>query len=161
MFNSASDYSNSIPVLIQQLNFNLTTAALFMLWHSATLFFLNYYNCLLLPVTYSTRVLLSQAVIKTSKLKTINTFVGSFILPFNITRGNRTLQPQLPFLYKWEYHLTSCYNINVNNKKKINIYISRHLWCIVPILISYIYIYIYIYIVLVIMTHHQDLKGWY
>ena len=45
--------------------------------------------------------LLSQAVNKTSKLKTINIFVNSFVLFFNITRGNRTLQPQLPFLYKW------------------------------------------------------------
>ena len=45
--------------------------------------------------------LLSQAVNKTSKLKTINIFVNSFVLPFNITRDNRTLQPQLPFLYKW------------------------------------------------------------
>ena len=41
--------------------------------------------------------LLSKAVNKTSKLKTINIFVDSFVLPFNITRGNRTLQPQLPF----------------------------------------------------------------
>ena len=40
---------------------------------------------------------LSQAVIKTSLLKTINIFVNSFVLPFNITRGNWTLQHQLPF----------------------------------------------------------------
>ena len=45
--------------------------------------------------------LLSQTINKTSKLKTIHIFVNSFVLPFNITRGNRTLQPQLPFLYKW------------------------------------------------------------
>ena len=56
--------------------------------------------------------LLSQAVNKTSKLKTINTFVDSFVLPFNITRGNWTLQPQLPFLYKWQYYLPSYYKLN-------------------------------------------------
>ena len=39
--------------------------------------------------------------LKTSLLKTINIFVNSFVLPFNITRGNRTQQPQLIFLYKW------------------------------------------------------------
>ena len=40
---------------------------------------------------------LSQAVIKTFKVKTINIFINSFVFPFNITRGNRTLQLQLLF----------------------------------------------------------------
>ena len=30
-------------------------------------------------------------------MKTINIFVNSLVLPFNVTRGNRTLQLQLPF----------------------------------------------------------------
>ena len=44
----------------------------------------------------------SQAVIKLQNLKTIN--INAFIiyfLSFNITRGNRTLQLQLPFMFKW------------------------------------------------------------
>ena len=32
----------------------------------------------------------------------------SFNISFNITRGNRTLPRQLPFMLKWYYHLPSC-----------------------------------------------------
>ena len=59
------------------------------------------YNRLLLLRPTAQGFFSSQAVIKTSLLKTINIFVNSFVLPFNITRGNRTQQSQLPFLYKW------------------------------------------------------------
>ena len=83
---------------------------------TAFLFFLNSTFVPLLPATYIVLIpalslttvffflqltaqgfLLSQAVNKNSKLKTINIFINSFVLPFNITRGNRTLQPQLHF----------------------------------------------------------------
>ena len=48
-----------------------------------------------------------QAVIK-ALLKLINILASIiYFLPFNITRENRTQQPQLPFLYKW--YLSSCY----------------------------------------------------
>ena len=59
------------------------------------------YNCCSYLRLTAQGFFLSQAVIKTSLLKTINILVNSFVLPLNITRGNRTQQPQLPFLYKW------------------------------------------------------------
>ena len=45
-------------------------------------------------------------------LKTIN--INAFIIYFlssDITRGDRTLQRQLPFMFKWRYHLPSSYNL--------------------------------------------------
>ena len=101
-FNSCPDDSISTPVL--------TSAFQFLSWQQP----LN--SCfdfsVLIPALSFTTVpfflrltaqdfLSSQAVNKTSKLKSINIFTNSFVLPFNITRGNRTLQHQLPFLYKW------------------------------------------------------------
>ena len=93
IFNSCFDFSILIPVL--------TTASQFLLWHSASLFLLNSTAVFFFLQLTAQEFLSLQAVIKTSKLKTINIFVNSFVLPFNITRGNRTLQPQLPFLDKW------------------------------------------------------------
>ena len=61
-------------------------------------------NSFLLPAIYNKRLFFfsSQTVIiKTSLLKTINIFVNSFVIPLNITRGNWSQQPQLPFSYEW------------------------------------------------------------
>ena len=110
IFNSCFDFSILIPVL--------TTASDLLLWlqHfnsrpddsistpaliSASLFLLNSTTVFHLLRLTAQGFLSSQAVNKTSKLQTINIFVNSFALPFNITRGKRTLQPQLPFLYLW------------------------------------------------------------
>ena len=110
IFNSCFDFSILIPVLM--------TASHLLLWPQhfnscpdnsistpaltlVPLFLLNSTTVYLFLWLTAQGFLLSQAVIKTSKLKTINIFVNSFVLPLNITRGNRTQQPQLPFLYKW------------------------------------------------------------
>ena len=93
IFNSCFDFSILIPVL--------TTASQLLLWLQCL------YSFSTLQLFSSTcdlqhkEFLSSHAVNKTSELKTINIFVNSFVLPFNISRANRTLQPQLPFLYKW------------------------------------------------------------
>ena len=103
-------------IWIRCLNPPLTTAIRFLFWFSnSTFVWLRQVNsCYDIQLLYSfpttsqlvfsflrltaQRGLLSQAAIKTSKLKTIN--INTFVLPFNITRGDRTLQPQLSFLYK-------------------------------------------------------------
>ena len=107
-FNSCFDFSILIPVLtatsqlllwLQHLIPVLMTASQLLLWPQS-LYSFSTLQLLYLWLT-AQGFLSSQAVNKTSKWKTINIFVDSFVLPFNVTRGNRILQPQLPFLYKW------------------------------------------------------------
>ena len=114
IFNSSFNFSILIPVL--------TTASQLLLWlqhfnsypdnsistpalTSASLFLLNSTTVFFFLRLTAQGFLLSQAVNKTSKLKTIYIFINSFVLPFNITRGNRTLQPQLPFCINGKYHM--------------------------------------------------------
>ena len=107
IFNSCFDFSILIPVLTTaaQLLFDfsilipvLTTASQLLLWiqslNSGSIIYNRFYFLRFTAKGF----FLSQAVIKTSKLKTMNIFVNAIVLSFNITRGNRT---QLPFLYKW------------------------------------------------------------
>ena len=93
IFNSCFDISILIPVLM--------TASQLLLWLQRLKSSSIIYNPFFFLRLTAQRFLSSQAVNKTSKLKTINIFIDSFVLPFDITRGNRTLQLQLPFLYKW------------------------------------------------------------
>ena len=98
-FNSCSDDSISTPAL--------TSAFYFLSWRQPLnscsdvqrfySFTTQHLSHCFLRLT-AQRFLLSQTVNKTSKSKTINIFVNSFVLPFNITRGNRTLQPQPSFV---------------------------------------------------------------
>ena len=72
-FNSCSVFSNSC--------FVLTTATRFQLWHSANLFLLIS-TTVFFFLRLTAQGFLLVAVIKTSKLKTINIFVNPFVLPF-------------------------------------------------------------------------------
>ena len=83
IFNSCFNFNILSPVLM--------TASQLQLWlqrlNSGSIIYNHFFFLWLTAQGF----LSSQAVNKASKLKTINIFVNSFVRPFNITRGNRTL----------------------------------------------------------------------
>ena len=71
-------------------------------------FFITIYNCLSSSYDFTTqRKTSSQAVIKLLNWKSS---ISTPFLSFSI-QGDRTLR-QLPFMFKWWYHLISCYKRN-------------------------------------------------
>ena len=90
-FNSCSVFSNS--------SFVLTTVTWFLLWHSAISFLLNSTTVLLLPATYSTRVLSFRLPLKHCWNLLIFLPSSFYFRSFNITGGNLFCLPVIRVIY--------------------------------------------------------------
>ena len=94
----------------QQLHVSLTTATLFMLWHSATLFLLNYYHCFLflrltVPGFFCLELLLNLPSWKLSIFSP-----PSFCsLPFNITGDNLSCLARYTFVFLFSFFPPFCF----------------------------------------------------